>query len=111
MKLMILIVPRNESEQVAKIIGDKKIDFQTTVPAHGTAPTEILEYLSLGDVEMDLLFSIIDDHDVLDIFKKLDEELGFLNSGHGVAFTVEINALTKLGYQYLYHQLDTQEDK
>jgi len=110
-KLMILIVPRNESEQVAKIIGDKKIDFQTTVPAHGTAPTEILEYLSLGDVEMDLLFSIIDDHDVLDIFKKLDEELGFLNSGHGVAFTVEINALTKLGYQYLYHQLDTQEDK
>ncbi|MDD3712630.1 MAG: hypothetical protein PHZ28_03935 [Candidatus Izemoplasmatales bacterium] len=111
MKLMILIVPRNESEQVAKIISDKKIDFQTTVPAHGTAPTEILEYLSLGDVEMDLLFSVIDDHDVLDIFKKLDEELGFLNSGHGVAFTVEIDALTKLGYQYLYHQLETQEEK
>ena len=110
MKLMILIVPRNESEQVAKIISDKKIDFQTTVPAHGTAPTEILEYLSLGDVEMDLLLSVIDDDDVLDIFKKLDEELGFLNSGHGVVFTVEIDALTKLGYQYLYHQLETQED-
>lgn len=110
MKLMILIVPRNESEQVAKIISDKKIDFQTTVPAHGTAPTEILEYLSLGDVEMDLLLSVIDDDDVLDIFKILDEELGFLNSGHGVAFTVEIDALTKLGYQYLYHQLETQED-
>lgn len=110
MKLMILIVPRNESEQVARIISDKKIDFQTTVPAHGTTPTEILEYLSLGDVEMDLLLSVIDDDDVLDIFKILDEELGFLNSGHGVAFTVEIDALTKLGYQYLYHQLETQED-
>lgn len=110
MKLMILIVPRNESEQVAKIISDKKIDFQTTVPAHGTAPTDILEYLSLGDVEMDLLLSVIDDDDVLAIFKEMDEELGFLNSGHGVAFTIEIDALTKLGYQYLYHQLETQEE-
>ena len=110
MKLMILIVPRNESEQVAKIISDKKSIFKLQFRLTGLPPTEILEYLSLGDVEMDLLLSVIDDDDVLDIFKKLDEELGFLNSGHGVAFTVEIDALTKLGYQYLYHQLETQED-
>lgn len=107
MKLLFLIVPKNLSEQASNILSNKKIDFQTVVPAVGTAPNELLEYLSLGDGERSLFFSIVDDSDVSVIFEELKDELEFLKSGKGVAFTVEIDAATKLGYLFLYNQLDT----
>ncbi len=107
MKLMILIVPKKESNKIAKIIGDNKISFLTTVPAHGTATTEMLEYLSLGDIDTDLLLSIVDDADVTAIFETLEHSFEFVKRGKGVAFTVEINAVTKLGYQFLYQQTET----
>lgn len=108
MKLMVLIIPKKESQKIAKLIADKKINFQTTVPAHGTATTEIIEYLSLGDVETDLLLSVVDDADVIDIFETLEATFDFVKRGQGVAFTVDINAITKLGYQFLYQQTETE---
>ncbi|MGE4571578.1 MAG: hypothetical protein AB7E09_02425 [Candidatus Izemoplasmatales bacterium] len=107
MKLMILIVPKTESDQISKIIGSYKIDFQAALPAKGTAPTEMLEYLSLGEKERDLIFSIVDDLDVEKIFEELKSKMNFLDSGHGVAFTISIDAITKLSYQYLYNELQT----
>lgn len=111
MKLLILIIPKTASEKISEIISSKKIDFQITVPAVGTAPTEILEYFSIGEIERDMIFSIIDDNDIEPIFKDLEEKNDFLKSGHGVAFSVDLDGATKLGYQYLYHQLETSEVK
>lgn len=107
MKILILIVPRSASTKVSEIISRKKIDFQITVPAIGTASTEILEYFSIGEIERDMIFSIIDDYDIDSIFNDLKSEYDFLKSGHGVAFSVDLDGATKLGYQYLYHQLES----
>ncbi len=110
MKLFISIVPKSLSDDVSAIIGGEKIDFQTTIPALGTAPSEILEALSLGEAERDLILSIVDDDDIEKIFERLKNELDFLKSGHGVAFTLPMNAITKMGSQYLYHQLPETEE-
>ncbi|HRY77568.1 MAG TPA: hypothetical protein P5154_02260 [Candidatus Izemoplasmatales bacterium] len=107
MKFLFLIVPRSSSKKVSEIISRKRIDFQITVPAIGTAPMEILEYFSIGETERDMIFSIIDDNDIESIFNELESEYGFLKSGHGVAFAVDLDGATKLGYQYLYHQLES----
>ncbi len=105
MKLLISIVPKELHDDVVKIIGESIIDYQTSIPAKGTAPLEILEYFSIGESERDVILSIIDDQDTQIIFNRLKEELDFLESGRGVAFTASIDALTKLGYKYLYHEL------
>ena len=110
MKLLISIVPKSLSEDVSRVIGEMKIDYQTAVPALGTAPSEILEALSLGEAERDVILSVVDDDDVKAIFDHLEDELDFTKSGRGVAFTVPMNAITKMGSQYLYHQLFETEE-
>ena len=105
MKILISIVPKDLHDDVTHIIGQSTIDYQTTIPGKGTAPREILEYFCLGETERDVIISIVDDSDIEDIFNRLKEELDFLESGRGVAFTASIDAVTKLGYKYLYHEL------
>ncbi|HQN74815.1 MAG TPA: hypothetical protein PK160_02130 [Bacillota bacterium] len=111
MKLLILIAPKSSSAKISEIISSKRIDFQITVPARGTASTEILEYFSLGDIERDIIFSIVDNDDIDAIFNELKEQFDLSKSGHGVAFAVELDGATRLGYQYLYHQLESMEGK
>ena len=105
MKLLISIVPRGISEEVAKITGGGVLDYQTTVPGLGTATSVILEYFSLGETERDVIFSLVDDEDIPVIFHQLTDEMDFLRSGMGVAFTVSLDGISKLGYSYLYGEL------
>ena len=111
MKLLILIVPKSASERASEIISAKRLDFQITVPAKGTASTEILEYLSLGEIERDIIFSIIDDQDIPLIFEELKRGFNLSKKGNGVAFAIPLDGTTKLGYQYLYRQLEMMEER
>jgi hypothetical protein len=102
MKLLIAIVPRSMIDEVSSIIGSGRLDYQTTMLGSGTATSEILDYFSLAEVERSVLFSMVDDIDIPLIFRRLTEELDFLRSGMGVAFTIALDAISKLGYQKLY---------
>lgn len=104
MKLLITIVPKGKSDGVAKIINQGMIHFQTTLMGKGTAPTEIADMLCLGDTSKEVLFSVIDNQDVNPIFDDLNEEFDFKHSHFGVAFTIDIDSIGKLGYDFLYDE-------
>lgn len=106
MKLLITIVERHLSDRVAKITGGETLDYQIAIPAVGTAPSEIREYLSLGDSERDLLMSLVDDEDVETIFQRLISDLGFLKSGMGVAFTVSLDGISESSYRFIYREME-----
>jgi hypothetical protein len=91
------------NDAVAAVIGGGILDFQTTFLAQGTATSEILEYLSLAETEKNVLLSVVDDDDVPRIFERMRNELEFLKSGMGVAFTVSLDSITKAGRDWLYH--------
>jgi hypothetical protein len=78
---------------------------QTIIKGVGTAPTEILDLLSLGESDKEVIFSIIDDQDLNIIFEALEDEFEFKKSAFGVAFTVDISTIGKLGYNHLYQDL------
>ncbi|MCR3906262.1 MAG: hypothetical protein NUK62_04455 [Tenericutes bacterium] len=105
MKLLITIVGRHVSEKVSKITGGGVIDYQATVPGVGTATSEIMEYLSLGDPERDVIFSLVDDGDVEQVFQHLILELDFLKLGMGVAFTVALDGISEAAYKSLYQEM------
>lgn len=104
MKLLISIVPKDLSDDVIKIVQDYTIDYQTIVPGLGTAPTEILEFLSIGETEKNVILSVVDDQDVSDIMSELIEKLDFLGKGEGVAFTLTFDGISKQAYKYLYQE-------
>jgi hypothetical protein len=102
MKLIISIVPKDITEEVSQVLGSGIIDYQTAFVAKGTASSEILEYFSLGETERNVLFSLADDQEIPEIFRKLAEEHDFLKSGMGVAFTVSIDSISKRVYDLFY---------
>ncbi|MDX9807682.1 MAG: hypothetical protein RBS87_03855 [Acholeplasma sp.] len=102
MKLLITIVAKGKADAVAKIIHQGMIHFQTTMLGVGTAPSEIIDILCMGNPDKEVLFSMIDDQDVNPIFDDLNETLDFTNSHIGVAFTVDVDSIGKLGYDFLY---------
>ena len=102
MKLLVTIVPKGKSDAVAKIIHQGMIQFQTTMIGKGTAPTEIADMLCFGETEKEVLFSVIDDQDVNPIFDDLNAQFDFTNSHFGVAFTVDVDSIGKMGYDFLY---------
>lgn len=104
MKLLITIVPKGKADAVAKVIHQGMIHFQTTVMGEGTAPSEIIDMLCMGNPEKEVLFSMIDDQDVNPIFDDLNNEFDFEHSHIGVAFTVDVDSIGKLGYDFLYQE-------
>jgi hypothetical protein len=104
MKILISIVPKHDSQAVASITGGGIIQFQTVIPGLGTATSEILDYFCLGETDRDVILSLVDDNDIEPIFSDLKEKLDFLHSGRGVAFTISVDSISKLGYNFLYHK-------
>ena len=106
MKLLVTIVPREMSRKVAKAISKNLIvNNQTTLMGAGTAPNAMLEYLSLGKTDKDVILNLIEDSDLAGIFKRLDEQFDFTHGHKGVAFAVELNSISKYAYQLLHHEL------
>ena len=111
MKLLVTIVPREISKKVSKAISKNLIvDYQTTLMGAGTAPNAMLEYLSLGKTDKDVIFNLIEDSDLPGIFKRLDEQFDFTNDHKGVAFAVELNSISKYAYQLLHHELKEEKN-
>ena len=105
MKLLITIIPREYNDEIATIIGGKTIDYQTSVLGSGTATSEILQYLSLGETERSIILSLVDDGDIEPIFSQLKTEVDFLKHGMGVAFTIPIISISKAGYKVIMDTL------
>ncbi len=111
MKLLVTIVPREMSKKVAKAISKNLIvDYQTTLMGAGTAPNAMLEYLSLGKTDKDVIFNLIEDSDLPAIFQRLDEQFDFTNGHKGIAYAVELTSISKYAYQLLHHELKEEKN-
>lgn len=101
MKLLVCIVPPSMIDEANRIIGTGQINFQTIVLGKGTAPSEILEYLALGETDRHVILATVEENDLPSIYQQLVDELDFLKSGRGVAFTIPVGSISKLAYDSL----------
>ena len=72
------------------------------MPAHGTAKTEMLEYLGLMDDDKAVIFNIIREDQVANTLAALDEKFHTIRKGKGIAFTVPLTGTIGVAiYQFL----------
>ncbi|MBQ2432322.1 MAG: hypothetical protein II268_03785 [Peptococcaceae bacterium] len=72
------------------------------MPAHGTAKTEMLEYLGLMDDDKAVIFNIIREDQVANTLAALDEKFHTIRNGKGIAFTVPLTGTIGVAiYQFL----------
>ncbi|MDR2605983.1 MAG: hypothetical protein LBC38_01715 [Oscillospiraceae bacterium] len=89
-KMLFVIIDRSKAEAVLKIGAKAGAIYKTVLLCRGTASSELLEYLGLGESEKALVNFIADDSVTDEIMRRLASDLQLARAGQGLAFTVPL---------------------
>lgn len=102
LELLVLIVNRSKAEFYLDFLNGFEINLHTVMPAHGTAKTEMLNYLGLSDDSKAVIFNIIREDQVSAALSALEEKFHTIRNGKGIAFTVPLTGTIGVAiYQFL----------
>lgn len=102
LELLVLVVNRSKAEFYLDFLNDFEINLHTVMPAHGTAKTEILEYLGLTDDSKAVIFNIVREDQIPAVLAALEEKFQTIRNGKGIAFTVPLTGTIGVAiYQFL----------
>lgn len=103
-KLMITIVDRGKGEYVAQILNEQCLFFHFVSLGRGTASSEILDYLGIGETQKDIVISVAPEYKVPILFKSLSEKLQLKYPGKGITFTLPLTGISSLFSKALVHR-------
>ena len=102
LKLLITVVNRNKQEFFLDLLSGFEVNFQTSVPAQGTAGSETLRLLGLTDSDKSVLFSIVREDKTEEILSVLNEKFHKVRGGKGIAFTIPLSGVIGVAiYRFL----------
>lgn len=93
LRLVITIVDRGKGKKITKIFEKIGCYSHNIVLGYGTASEDILEYLGLGTIEKDVVFSVADETVVAHMLEILNVEMNFASPGHGIACSIPIQSI------------------
>ena len=104
-ELVVSVVDVSQSEKVLRLYRDTHVLVDFVCMAHGTAKTEMLDLLGIGETAKAIVLCLTDRERARLLLEKLGHGLQMRYPGKGIAFTVLIN-----GIGVRWHQLLTQSD-
>ncbi len=91
LELLIIVCPHGKGEKILKTLNPY-INFVSLIRGKGTASSEIVALLGLGEPEKDMLFAFCEKKNVDTIYKTLQEQ--FVTNSNGViAMTIPVAAV------------------
>ena len=92
-KLLITIVDRGKGSKVIELCQRHYSTYHLSFMGRGTARSELLDYLGLGETEKDIIFSVVLEEQVDKVMACFEEELKIEKIGTGIAFTIPISSV------------------
>lgn len=92
-KLLTTIVARGKGDKVVAMLNKKEIMFNLIVLGEGTADSDVLDYLGIGEIDKDVVLSIVSEDKLEEVLKELREKMQFTLPGKGIAFTVPLSSI------------------
>ena len=93
LSLAVTIVDRGQAKKVLSIYKAMGISAWMNIFGRGTATSEILQYLGLGESERDVQFAIMPRSMTPALFAQLKERFSLDKPGRGIAFTVPLSSI------------------
>jgi nitrogen regulatory protein PII len=91
--LMFTIISQGSGEKISRYFSDAGTAFNLLTFGKGTASSDILEYLGLGDTRKEILISMVPLNQSRDLLIKLSHDDSLRKPGSGIAFTVPLNSV------------------
>lgn len=92
-KLLVTIVDRGKGKKIVELCKREFTTFHLALMGRGTAKSDILDYLGIGETEKDIVLSVVLEERLPRVLKLLEEEMDFDQPGHGIAFTIPISSV------------------
>ena len=92
LELMFIISNRGLADKVIEVVKDKAT-FPSILRCRGTATSDVLAALGIGEPEKDLIWLFCETKNVNAIYGALSDELEFTQKRLGIALTVPLSAV------------------
>lgn len=90
MKAMIVIAEYNCIQTIQNIFMTESVPCRFLVHGHGSADSQMLDYLGLGDNKKITAFSFVADNKVMKLYEVFNNKLSLTEAGKGIAFTIPL---------------------
>lgn len=94
LKLLVTIKDYGGDKELTDLYLENHIPFHVSTHGHGTASSEILDYLGLGSNKKNIIISTISEYQVNHVFSLLKTKMHFDKPGRGVAFTIPVTSIS-----------------
>lgn len=110
-KLLVTIVDRSKGEKLTEMYRENNVMYNMILLGKGTAKSEILDYLGLGQTEKDIILSVLYEDDVPNVINMLNEKMHLKEPGNGIAFTIPINSVdSALSLEFICNLFDMKKE-
>ncbi len=92
-KILVTIVDRGLGQRVVELCTREGSDFHLSFMGRGTANSEIMDILGLGESKKDIVLSVAAEEHLPGMMEALRAELELDQPGGGIAFTIPISSV------------------
>ena len=92
-KLVVCIVERGGAERITRLCYSDGIAFHLMLRGVGTADSEIMDLLGLGEREKDIVLISVKRSEADALLETLAEEMHLERPGTGIAFTIPLSSV------------------
>ena len=92
LELMFIVTDRGLTDKVIEAVKDKAT-FPSIIRSRGTATSDVLAALGIGEPEKDLVWLFCETKNINDIYGILADDLEFTQKRHGIAWTIPLSAV------------------
>ncbi len=102
LKLLITVVDRSKTLFYVDLLEQFEVNAQMVIYGRGTADSQMLALLGLGESEKSVIVSCIREDKIKETLETLDEKFHKVKNGKGIAFTVALDSIIGVSmYQLL----------
>lgn len=95
-KLLVSIVNKRDEIRLKEVIDDVSVALAVTFDGTGTAHSQVLDYLGIGETEKSVVFSLIPEGDEEKIVREIRNRISLYLVGRGISFTVPLTGISEI---------------
>ena len=103
-RLMVIILDRGKGARAAGLFASYGLPLHYGTPGRGTANSELLDYLGLGETEKDVVFSLVPGCTIPGLLQAAGEKLQLATPGKGILFTIPLSAVSGAAARFINSQ-------
>ena len=109
--MVVTIVDRGKCNKIVSVCQEEGVPIHLVSLGHGTARTEMLDLLGLGETQKDTVISFVPEYSVCSLLDRLAERMSMRYPGKGISFAVPLSSVSGKMYRTLTESAHPKEER